>query len=140
MGIFAIDVEIADPSSSITFEPVRRIMIDTGSELTWISAATLRKARIEVRKKEQPFLMANGETVTRDLGYAIIRYREFETVDEVVFARESDFQLLGSRTLEGFNAMVDPARKRLVSSGPMPAALFYSATGGCCRMGTLARR
>ena len=34
MGIFAIDVEIADPASSITFEPVRRIMIDTGSELT----------------------------------------------------------------------------------------------------------
>ena len=44
------------------------------------------------------------------------------SVDTVVFARESDLQLLASRTQEGFNAKVDPGRKRLLSSGPMPAA------------------
>jgi hypothetical protein len=30
--------------------------------------------------------------------------------------------LLGSRTLEGFGAMVDARRKKLVAAGPHPAA------------------
>jgi len=68
----------------------------------------LRKARISARKKDQPFVMANGQRITRDIGYAIIRSGEFETVDEVVFAKRDDLRLLGARTLEGFNAVVPP--------------------------------
>jgi hypothetical protein len=30
--------------------------------------------------------------------------------------------LLGARTLEGLNLMVDSARKKLVAAGPLPAA------------------
>jgi hypothetical protein len=44
------------------------------------------------------------------------------TVDQVVFAEPSDMHLLGARTLEGLNLMVDPTRRRLVASGPIPAA------------------
>ncbi len=77
---------------------------------------------MKVRKKDQSFIMANGERITREMGYAILRCGEFETVDEVVFARPGDLQLLGARTLEGFNAVVDPRRKRLVGAGPMPVA------------------
>jgi predicted aspartyl protease len=66
--------------------------------------------------------MANGETIVRDVGYAIIRSGDFETIDEVVFALEGDLQLLGARTIEGFNARVDPERKRLVAAGPIIAA------------------
>ena len=33
-----------------------------------------------------------------------------------------DLQLLGARTLEGFAARVDSRQKRLVASGPIPAA------------------
>ena len=58
----------------------------------------------------------------QEVGYAIIRCGEFETIDEVVFAEKGDLQLLGARTLEGFNAVVDAKRKRLVAAGPMPAA------------------
>ena len=71
--------------------------------------------------------MANGAQVTRDVGYAIIRCGEFETIDEVVFARRGDLQLLGARTLEGFNARVDPRNKRLVAGGPRPAAMMWGA-------------
>ncbi|MCP4660517.1 MAG: hypothetical protein GY856_34385, partial [bacterium] len=81
---------------------------------------------IRVRKKDQLFLMANGETVKRDVGYAVIRSGEFETIDEVVSAQVADLQLLGARTLEGFNVVVDPPRKRLVAAGPMPAAVTTS--------------
>ena len=43
-------------------------------------------------------------------------------MDEVVFAKPGDLKLLGARTLEGFNALVDRRRKRLVAARPMPAA------------------
>ena len=122
MGIFAVNLQIAKPMSRPSFVQVRRIMVDTGSEATWISADTLRKARITVRKKDQSFVMANGEHVTRNVGYAIIRCGEFETIDEVVFAQPGDLHLLGARTLEGFNAVVDARGKKLVAAGPMPAA------------------
>jgi hypothetical protein len=63
----------------------------------------------------------NGQTVTRSIGYALLRSRGFETVDEVVFGQPGDLALLGARTLEGFGATVDARRKRLVA-GPHLAA------------------
>jgi hypothetical protein len=43
-------------------------------------------------------------------------------MEEVVFAQPGDLSLLGARTLEGFNAVVDARKKRLVAAGPIPAA------------------
>src|SRR3990172_7980452 len=100
MGIFSIDIEISKASTRPAFVNVRQIMVDTGSEATWVAAHLLRSAKIEVRKKDQLFVMANGQRITRDVGYAIIRCGNFETVDEVVFAHPDDLQLLGARTLE----------------------------------------
>ena len=122
MGVFSVSVEIAKIVERPRFHRVERLLVDSGSEMTWIASDTLRKLGIVVRKKDQTFVMANGQTVTRDIGYALVRCGEFETVDEVVFAQNGDLQLLGAHTLEGFNAVVDPKRKRLVAAGPMPAA------------------
>jgi len=44
------------------------------------------------------------------------------TIDEVVFAQKGDLLLLGARTLEGLNLVVDSRRKKLVAAGPLPAA------------------
>ncbi len=101
---------------------VERLMVDTGSEYTWIPEDILKTLGVAIAKKDAPFLIANGQPITRDIGYAIIRVEKFETVDEVVFAKKGDLKLLGSRTLEGFAAMVDPRRKKLVAYGPIPAA------------------
>ena len=122
MGTFAVNIQISKPGGRPAFAEVRRLMVDSGSEITWIASQALRKAAITVRKKDQLFVMANGQQITRDVGYAIIRSGKFETIDEVVFAQDGDLQLLGARTLEGFNAVIDPRRKRLVAAGPMPAA------------------
>ena len=67
-------------------------------------------------------MVPTGQRITRSVGFAIVRVGEFFTVDEVVFGEEGDLALLGARTLEGFNATVDPSRKRLVAAGPVPAA------------------
>ena len=85
-------------------------------------AAKLEKIGVGREKKDVPFVMANGHIVTRCVGFAIIRVDKFFTIDEVVFAERGDLALLGARTLEGLNLAVDSGRKKLVASGPIPAA------------------
>lgn len=100
-----------------------KVMVDTGSAATWLPEADLRSIGIEVFKRAQRFVMANGTQVTRDVGIAVIQAGEFKTVDEVIFARPGDLPLLGARTIEGFNATIDPRKRKLVPAGPIPAAL-----------------
>ena len=66
--------------------------------------------------------MANGELITRSVGFAILRIGKHFTIDEVVFAEPGDLLLLGARTLEGLNLTVNSREKRLVAAGPIPAA------------------
>jgi predicted aspartyl protease len=122
VGLVRIDVELAHPGRRPAWHEVPRVLVDSGSEMTWLPADVLRRAGITVFKRDQPFVMANGEQITRDVGIAILRAGHFKTVDEVVLAQPGDLTLLGARTLEGFNAVVDLRRKRLVAAGPMPAA------------------
>src|ERR1035441_8687198 len=77
---------------------------------------------IERRKKDLQFQLANGQIVSRSVGYAVLRVDKAETVDEVVFAERGDLQLLGARALEGLNLHVDSRRKRLVAAGPIVSA------------------
>jgi predicted aspartyl protease len=82
----------------------------------------LEKLGINREKKDIPFVMANGQHITRSVGFAIIRLDKYFTVDEVVFAEKGDLLLLGAGTLEGLNLTVDSKRKKLVAAGPVPAA------------------
>jgi predicted aspartyl protease len=96
--------------------------VDTGSEFTWVSERRLERIGIGREKKDVPFVLANGQEVTRSVGFAIIRFDKYFTIDEIVFAEPGDLQLLGARTLEGLNLMIEPVRRRLVAAGPLPAA------------------
>ena len=128
MGTFKVDVEVADVSKKPPqWKAFRGLLVDTGSEATWLPEGELKKLGIAVFKKDQAFVMANGQVITRDIGVALIQCGGFKTVDEVVFAKPGDLLLLGARTLEGFHAAVDSRKKRLVASGPLPAAF---AVGG----------
>ncbi len=123
MGSFTVDGEVANVRSTRRVVSVPKMLVDTGSEYTWVPEAVLRELRIVPVKKDLAFQMANGETITRSIGFAFLRVGEFFTVDEVVFGQPGDLALLGARTMEGFGARVDPRAKRLVASGPHPAAL-----------------
>ena len=122
MGVFRIECEIVNPRQPRRSARVRHLLVDSGSEFTWVPGDVLDRIGIRIAKKDQQFVMANGQTVTRSVGYAIIRAAAFETIDEVVFALPGDLSLLGSRTLEGFGAHVDARNKRLVAAGPHLAA------------------
>ena len=105
---------------------VPKLLVDTGSEHTWISGKTLEQLGIEREKKDVAFLMANGTQITRSVGFAIIYVEEYFTIDEVVLAEKGDMLLLGARTLEGLNLTVDSRRKKLVAAGPLPAAACHT--------------
>lgn len=122
MGAFFTRCKIESSVDRSRSAVIPRILVGTGSEYTWVPATTLEKIGIKREKKDLPFVMANGQQVTRSVGFAIIRLDKFFTIDEVVFAEKGDLLLLGARTLEGLNLTVDPRRKKLVAAGPLPAA------------------
>ena len=65
---------------------------------------------------------ANGQHITRAVGFAILRVGEAVTIDEVIFGEPGDLQILGARSLEGMNLRVDSRAKKLVAGGPILAA------------------
>ena len=98
------------------------MLVDTGSEYTWVPGNVLEGIGITREKKDLHFVMANGEQITRSVGFGILYVEDSFTIDEVVFAEPGDLLLLGARTLEGLNLTVDSRLKKLVAVGPLPAA------------------
>jgi len=122
MGTFYVSCKLENHITRTRSVRLPKLLVDTGSEYTWVPSATLEKIGVAREKKDLHFVMANGQIVTRSVGFAILRVSGSFTIDEVVFAEPGDLALLGARTLEGLNLTVDSARKRLVAAGPLPAA------------------
>ncbi len=122
MGIFSVGCLLENQRDRTRSVRVSKVMVDTGSELTWIHRRHLDKIGVEPEKKDRRFVMANGQEITRSIGFAVIRVGKELTTDEVVFAQKGDLQLLGARTLEGLNLRVDARNKKLVAAGPFVAA------------------
>lgn len=122
MGTFHVGARIENITDRTKGVSIPRMLVDTVSEYTWVPEPTLEKLDVDREKKDLTFIMANGQKITRSVGFAIIRVEKNFTVDEVVFAEKGDLLLLGARTLEGLSLMVDSRRKKLVASGPLPAA------------------
>jgi predicted aspartyl protease len=122
MGTFYARCKLENPLDRSRSVIIPKLLVDTGSELTWVSERMLERIGIGREKKDLRFVLANGQEVTRSVGFAIIRLDKFFTIDEVVFAEPGDLQLLGAHTLEGLNLIIEPARRRLIAAGPLPAA------------------
>ena len=122
MGIFRTDVSIEHVSQTGARRTVGGVMVDTGSELSWFPAPILESLGIERRFRKR-FRQASGAIIERDVGDARLFVADSYAPDFVVFAEPNDLTLLGARSLEGLNLVVDPVNKRLVDAGPTPAAL-----------------
>ncbi len=122
MGTFYTQCVIQNHLDRARRARISKILVDTGSEYTWISENILERIGIVREKKDLPFIMANGQQIMRAVGFVIIRIGEFFTTDEVVFGERGDLSLLGARTLEGLNLVVDSTQRKLVAAGPIPAA------------------
>jgi len=121
MGTFRIDFAVASQLLRDVRLPVTGALVDTGSEASWIPAGILESLGIP-RLKRSRFRQASGRVIERWLGPVVIYAADTFASDDVVFAEPGDLTLLGARSLEGLNVTVDPVTKRLVDSGPVPAA------------------
>jgi predicted aspartyl protease len=117
-----IKCKIENPVDRARSAVIPKLLVDTGSKYSWVSERTLERIGIQREKKDVAFVLANGQQVARSVGFAIVRLDQFFMIDEVVFAEPGDLLLLGARTLEGLNLIIEPGRKKLVAAGPLLAA------------------
>ena len=118
MSLFKVNVIAVNPVEPDRCTLPTEVLVDTGSELTWLPKDVLDEAGIVPRRKRS-FLTATKQTVQRSVGYAIVRSEGYETIDEVVFAEPGDMNLLGVRTIEGFGVMVDNISHRFVATATL---------------------
>ena len=79
----------------------------------------LLDAGIKPERKKR-LTTATKQIFERDIGYAILTAEGHTTIDEIIFAEDSDMSLLGVKTIEGFSVMVDNIGQRFVDT-PSPA-------------------
>ena len=122
MGTFRTTLSIESTARRGTLRQVHEVLVDTGSELTWIPRPILEELGVAAERRYR-FVVADGRVLERDVGYAIVHVEGFATVDDVVFAEAEDLVLLGARSLEGLNLRIDSRLRRLVGAGPIVAAV-----------------
>ena len=70
MGTFTVGFLLKNHVHREKSVRIPHLIGDTGSEATWIPRKELEKADIKPEKR-QPFQMANGQWIYRDVGYVI---------------------------------------------------------------------
>jgi len=115
MSTFKVNVVARNPKREELATKPLQVLVDTGSELTWLPAELLKGVGITPRRR-RIFATGTQQKVEREVGYAILSAEGYETNDEVVFAENGDMTLLGVRTLEGFGVMVDNIGHRLLAT------------------------
>ena len=121
MGIFRTTVGVASLSDPQRRIDVEQMMVDTGSEYTWIAEERLAQLGVAPVRIDR-FETADGRILERRVGFAMLYAGGRSAPSVVVFARPGDMVLLGAHGLEGLNLRVDLGSKELVPAGPVPAA------------------
>ena len=120
MGTFRTTIVVESTSHRGDMRTVEHALVDTGSEYTWVPRDVLVALGIRA-ERTQHFILADGRTLERTIGFVIVHAAGINAPDLVVFAEPGDMVLLGARSLEGMNLRVDPLRKQLVPAGPVLA-------------------
>lgn len=126
MGIFRTTIEVAPWPGHDRRVVLHDVMVDTGSEFSWIPAELLRELGIEPVRSER-FESADGRILERMVGWAVLYAAGRGTPAVVAFAQPGDRVLLGATALEGMNMRIDLGRKELVPAGPVPVAGMRAA-------------
>jgi predicted aspartyl protease len=126
MGIFRTTVEFSTLHDHARRLEVRDVMVDTGSEYSWVPEALLVSLGVEPSRTER-FEIADGRILERNVGFAMVFAAGRSAPTIVAFAGEGDMVLLGAYALEGLNVRVDLGRRELVPAGPVPAATTRAA-------------
>jgi len=121
MGIFKTTIAIENPLRPGELSEIAGVMVDTGSEYTWVPRDVLESLGLSPKRAAR-FETADGRVLEREITFANVHAGGTSAPDIVVFAERGDLTLLGARALEGLNLRIDLARRMLVPAGPVPAA------------------
>jgi predicted aspartyl protease len=122
MGILRTAIAIEHPAKRGTMIELSDVMVDTGSEYTWVPRPVLESIGLAPERVVE-FVTTDGRQIERGVGFANLYAEGTSTPDIVVFAERGDLVLLGARTVEGLNLRIDLVARRLVHAGPVPAAV-----------------
>lgn len=111
MGMTHVEVQIANAGNGAHPQTVE-CLVDTGAFFSLVPKHVLRSAGIRPRRK-QVFTLANGRTMTWQVGDALFRYGKHEGAASVIFGETHDKALLGVLSIEAMGLEVDPVKRRL---------------------------
>jgi len=125
MGVFSIKVRIANlqkPARSLAIDA----LVDTGAVFPMLPAKALRSIGVRPLEKMR-FQLANGHTMTREVGEAMFFIDGRRGPSKVIFGQKNDPPILGALALEAMALEVDPLRKRLK---PMKLLVYLCRCAG----------
>lgn len=116
MATTSVRVNIANP-----FQPHRsadaELLADTGALNTFVPRAVLEQLGIR-RKFRRWFQSAGGQTIERDVGFALFSWKEHSGSAPVVFAEPEDAPVLGVAALQSMGLEFDPVTRSLKLADP----------------------
>ncbi len=118
MGLTVLRLEVGNPATPDVTETVE-FLIDSGALYSIFPGPVLQKLGINPLA-EQTFRLANGQSIRRQTGVALYKYRDRVGGAVVIFGQDDDSALLGAHTLEALGFALDPIRCELV---PLPMTL-----------------
>ena len=111
MSTFNMKIEVGNSGHS-RLETVEAL-VDTGATYTQLPGSVLRSLEV-IPFGSMDFILANGQSITRDIGETALRIDDMVRTSPVIFADEDSQALLGAVTLEIFGLGVDPVNERLI--------------------------
>lgn len=111
MGMTSVDLEIKNPARPED-KVKAEFLVDSGAAFTVVPKPMVKRLKLKA-SFEQSFSLADGRTVKRKVGNALIKYRRREVASPVVLGRKHDTPLLGVLTLEAMGLVLDPFERKL---------------------------
>ena len=130
MGVTRLRLKVKKDASSRKHRELM-LLIDSGAVHSVVPGDLLRELGIKPFKKTT-FILANGETIERQVGTGHFIYRGHEGGAPVVFGEEGDSPLLGATTLEALELALNPLRRELY---PLELPLMGDTTTMAARGG-----
>jgi len=104
-------------------------LIDSGAVYSLVPGKRLKSIGIHPYKKLD-FTLADGSTVTREVGDAYFEYKGDGGAAPVIFGEDGDEPLLGATTLESLGLILNPFQRKLL---PMKLLLMRSTIANAAR-------
>ena len=117
MGITYIEVTVKNLTTE-SKAAKDKFLVDTGAHYTLVPQNIAKKLALKPTRI-QKFILANGKTVKRKMGAALIEVNGYSEPSTVILGEKGDSALLGTITLEQMGLMVNPFKRTLEPLKPL---------------------